>query len=234
MVESLRRVISLSITSRIEKILLLCSSKSSPMSNIGGKHSVSKRKKRNPHYLQSQTPGSPSRMLLRNNTTLLEVMTTCTQNGLCCSRKATKWCPSSKISSIPSTPSWVSNILSDIWCSSITTIFIDTSRPKWSLWTSHPWVRPTDMLSKLSRSSNKRCDNLGSGTPHSKIQERAAPTHRKKDREKMNNLKKTSLGCKQRRTPERQRKIPGSGVTSIRSHDITLLISTRRSRWWLR
>jgi hypothetical protein len=44
---------------------------------------------------------------------------------------------------------------------------------------------PTDMPSKLSRSSNKRRGNLGLGTPHNKIQEREAPTHRKKDREKM-------------------------------------------------
>jgi hypothetical protein len=45
------------------------------MSNIGGKLSVSKRKKRNPHYLQSQSPRSPSGILLRKNTTMLEAMT---------------------------------------------------------------------------------------------------------------------------------------------------------------
>jgi hypothetical protein len=49
---------------------------------------------------------------------------------------------------------------------------IDTSRQKWNLWTSHPWARSTDMPSKSSRRSNKRCDNLGLGTPHRKIQER--------------------------------------------------------------
>jgi hypothetical protein len=31
-----------------------------------------------------------------------------------------------------------------------------------------PWVRPIDMSSKSSRSLNKRRDNLGLGTPHSK------------------------------------------------------------------
>jgi hypothetical protein len=41
----------LSITFRIEKRLLLCSSKSFPMSNIGGKLSMSKRKQRNLHHL---------------------------------------------------------------------------------------------------------------------------------------------------------------------------------------
>jgi hypothetical protein len=61
-----------------------------------------------------------------------------------------------------------------------------------------------------------------------------APTHRTKDREKMDHLRTTSPGRKKRRTPERQRKIPGSGVTSIRAPGITLLIATQRSHWWLR
>jgi hypothetical protein len=84
------------------------------------------------------------------------------------------------------------------------------------------------MSSKSSRSSNKRHDNLGLGTPHSKIQERAAPTHITKERENMDSIKKTSPSHKKRRTPERQRKIPGSGVTSIRALGITLLIFTQR------
>jgi hypothetical protein len=36
------------------------------------------------------------------------------------------------------------------------------------------------MPSKSSRHSNKRCDNLGLGTPHRKIQEGEDPTHRTK------------------------------------------------------
>jgi hypothetical protein len=154
----------LSITSRIEKILLLRSSKPFPLLKIGGKLSLSRRKQRNPHYLQLRSLGSPSTMLLRKNTILLEVMTTCIQNGPHCGRKETKQCPSSQISSIPCAPSWVSKILSDIWCSSIGAVCIDTSRPKWSFWTSHPWARPTDMPSKSSKSSNKRHGNLGLGT----------------------------------------------------------------------
>jgi hypothetical protein len=63
-------------------------------------------------------------------------------------------------------------------------VCIDTSRPKWSFWTSHPWARPTDMSSKSSRSSNKRRDNLGLGTPHSKSQERAGPNPQKKGQRK--------------------------------------------------
>jgi hypothetical protein len=104
----------------------------------------------------------------------------CIQNGPHYGRKETKQCSSSQISSIPCAPRWVSNILRDILCSSIMVVCIDTSKPKWSFWTSHPWARPTNMPSKSSRSSNKRCDNLGLGTPHSKSHERVAPTHRTK------------------------------------------------------
>jgi hypothetical protein len=161
-------------------------------------------------------------------------MMTCIPNGPHCGKKETKQCQSSQISSIPCAPRWVSNIQSDIWCSSIMVLCIDTSRLKWNFWTSHPWARPTDMPSKSSRSSNKRCDNLGLGTPHNKIQERVAPTHRTKDRENMDSIRTTSPSRKQRRTPERQRKIPGSGATSIRALGITLLIAAQRSHWWLK
>ena len=97
-----------------EKRLLLRSSKSFPMSKIGGRLPVRKRKWRNPHYLQSHLPRNPSGMLLRKNTTLLEVVTTCIQNGPHCSMKETKQCLSSQISYISCAPRWVSNIQSDI------------------------------------------------------------------------------------------------------------------------
>jgi hypothetical protein len=80
----------LSITFQIKKISLLCSSKSFPMSKIGGKLSVSKRKQRKPHYFRSRPPGNPSGMLSRNNTTLSEVMTTCIPNGPHCGKKETR------------------------------------------------------------------------------------------------------------------------------------------------
>jgi hypothetical protein len=161
-------------------------------------------------------------------------MTTCIPNGPHCGKKETKQCQISQISSISCAPSWVSKIQSDIWCSIIAMLCIDTSRLKWNFWTSHPWARPTDMLSKSSRSSNKRRDNLGLGTPHNKSQERVTPTHRKKDRANMDNIRTTSPSRKQRRTPERQRKILGSGVTSIRSLGITLLTVAQNSHWWLK
>jgi hypothetical protein len=81
------------------------------------------------------------------------------------------------------------------------------------------------MPSKSSRSSNKRWGNLGLGSPHNKIQEREAPTHKTKDREKIDSIRTTSPSRKQRRKPERQRKIPGSGATYIRAIGITLLIA---------
>jgi hypothetical protein len=159
-------------------------------------------------------------------------MTTCIPNGPHCGKKETKQCQISQIYSIPCTPSWVSKIQRDIWCTSIAVLCIDTSRPKWNFWTSHPWAWPTDMQSKSSRSSNKRRNNLGRGTPHNKSQERAAPTHITKDREKMDSIKTTSPIHKQRRTSERQRKILGSGATSIRALGITLLIVSQSRRWW--
>jgi hypothetical protein len=134
---------------------------------------------------------------------------TCIPNGPHCGKKETKQCQISQISSIPCAPSWVSKIQSDIWCSSTMVLCIDTSRLKWNLWTSRPWAWPIDMPSKSSRSSNKRRDNLGLGTPRSKNQERAAPTYRTKDRENMDSIRTTSPSRKQRRTPGKTKKDTG-------------------------
>jgi hypothetical protein len=101
---------------------------------------------------------------------------------------------------------------------------------KIELSTSYPWAWPTDMLSKLSRSSNKRHDNLSLVTPHKKIQERVAPNHRRKDRENMDSIRTTSPSYKQRKTPEIKIKIPGSGANSIRDLGITLMTATQSSR----
>jgi hypothetical protein len=61
-----------------------------------------------------------------------EVMRTYIPNGPHCGKKETKQCQISQISSIPCTPRWVSKIQSDIWCSSIMVLCIDTSRLKWN------------------------------------------------------------------------------------------------------
>jgi hypothetical protein len=159
-------------------------------------------------------------------------MTTCIPNGPHYDKKETKQCQISQISSIPCALSWVSKIQSEIGCLSIAMLCIDTSRPKWNFWTSHPWARPTDMSSTSSRSSNKRCDNLGLGTPHNKIQEMVAPTHKTNNRENMDSIRTTSPSHKQRRTLERQINTLGSGVTSIRALGITLLTAAQSSHWW--
>jgi hypothetical protein len=130
-------------------------------------------------------------MLLRNSTTLLELMKTCIPNGPHCGKKETKQCQSSQISSIPCALSWVSNIQSEIWCSSITVLCIDTSKLKLNFWTSCPWAQPTGMPSKSIIRSNKRHNNLGLGTPHNKSQEGAAPIHKTMDRENMDSIRKT-------------------------------------------
>jgi hypothetical protein len=64
--------------------------------------------------------------------------------------------------------------------------------------------------------------------------ERASPTHRTKERERMENLRKTSLIHKQIRTMGRQRKTLGSGASSIRALGITPLNVTKIIHWWMR
>jgi hypothetical protein len=80
------------------------------------------------------------------------------------------------------------------------------------------------MSSKSSRSSNKRHVKFGPGNPSQKNPGKGGPNPQNKGQRKYDRLRTTSPGHKQRRTPERQRKIPGSGVTSIRAPGITLLI----------
>jgi hypothetical protein len=87
---------------------------------------------------------------------------------------------------------------------------------------------------KIEQKLKQKTQQFGPGNPSQKIQERATPTHRTKDRSNMDSIRTTSPSHKQRRTPERQRKIPGSGATSIRALGITLLTATQSSRWWLK
>jgi hypothetical protein len=88
------------------------------------------------------------------------------------------------MSSIPCAPSWVSKTLSDIWCSSTAMVCIDTSRQKWSFWTSRPWARPIDMLSKSSRSLNKRRGQFGSVNPSQQKQGKGGPNPQNKGQSK--------------------------------------------------
>ena len=85
---------------------------------------------------------------------------------------------------------------------------------------------------KIKQKPKQKTWILCLGTPHNKRQERVAPTHRTNHRENMDSFRTTSLSHKQRRTPKRQRNIPGSGATSIRALGITLLTAAQRSPWW--
>jgi hypothetical protein len=82
---------------------------------------------------------------------------------------------------------------------------------------------------KIEQKLKQKTQQFGHGTPHRKSKERVAPTHRTMDRAKMDSLVKTNPSRKQRRTSERQRKISGSGATSIRAPGITLLIVAQSS-----
>jgi hypothetical protein len=73
---------------------------------------------------------------------------------------------------------------------------------------------------------------LGLPTPHKKSREKETPTHRTKERERMDNIRKTNPNHKQRRTMGRQRKTLGNGVNSIRSPGITMLNAAQSSHWW--
>jgi hypothetical protein len=83
---------------------------------------------------------------------------------------------------------------------------------------------------KIEQKLKQKMRQFGPGNPSQKNPGKGTPTRRTKDRAKKDCLRKTSPGRKQRRTPKRQRKIPGSGATSIRAPGITLLIVTQRSR----
>jgi hypothetical protein len=173
-------------------------------------------------------------MLLRNNTTLLEVMTTCIQNGPHCGRKETKQCQSSQISSIPCAPSWVSNILSDIWCSSIMVVCIDTSRPKWSFWTSRPWARPIDMSSKSSRSLNKRHGQFGPGNPSQQKQGKGGPNPIEQRTEKIWITSGNQSKPQAKKDTGKTKKDIGKWCDFHKSPWHNIVDFAQRSRWWLR
>jgi hypothetical protein len=77
-------------------------------------------------YLWSPLHGIPSKIPLKNYTTLLEATRTSTPDGPPCVRKGTRQYQISPIFSIPYTPNWVSKTMHDIWCSNIVIVCIDT------------------------------------------------------------------------------------------------------------
>jgi cellulose biosynthesis protein BcsQ len=87
---------------------------------------------------------------------------------------------------------------------------------------------------KIEQKLKKRRDNLGLGIPHSRSRERAAQTHRTKEKENMGNLRTTIPSHKKIRTKGRRRNILRCGATSIRAPGTTLLIVDQSSHLWLR
>jgi hypothetical protein len=96
-------------------------------------------------------------------------------------------------------------------------VFIDTLKEKWSFCTSQHWVRLIDMLSRSSINLSKRGKSLDLQTPHSRSREKEAPTHTKRDREKMVSLRKTILRHNTRRVMRSQRWTWENGVNTIKS-----------------
>jgi hypothetical protein len=85
---------------------------------------------------------------------------------------------------------------------------------------------------KIEQKLKQKTRQFGPGNPSQQNPGKGGPNPRTKDREKMDSIRTTSTSRKQRRTPERQRKIPGSGATSIRALGITLLTVAQSSHWW--
>jgi hypothetical protein len=116
----------------IGKISLFHSSRSFPMLNTGGILTLRKGSWRNLQCFWWPLHGIPSRMPLKNNTTLLEATRTSTPDGPPYIKKGTRQYQISPIFSIPYAPNWVSKTLSIIWCSNTMVVCIDTFKQKWS------------------------------------------------------------------------------------------------------
>src|ERR1700733_14061752 len=152
--------ISLFMNFQVGKRLFSLFSKQPPTSRTGGKPTASRRMKVQAHYFQPHPLGMTSGMPSRSSTTLSKAMRTNTSNGPHCGRDETKMFQSSQTFFIPFAHSWVSKILSGIWCSNTAAAYTDTSRKRWSSWTSPHSAQHTVTLSKSSKSSNRRRETL--------------------------------------------------------------------------
>jgi hypothetical protein len=85
---------------------------------------------------------------------------------------------------------------------------------------------------KIMQNLKQKMQQFGPGNPSQQKQQRAAPSHKKNNRENMDDIRTTSPSRKKPRTLERQINIVGSGGTSIISLGITLLIISQSSRRW--
>lgn len=143
-----------------------------------------------------------------------------TYSGPCCAREGTKMCRSSQTFFIPFTHSWVSRILSCIWYSNTMASYIDTSRTRWSSWTSPRLAQCTNTLSKLSKSLNRRRETLNLWI------------RRPKDKAKEGWPNTTHRSRRKRTTSRSRRRTQESCVSSIRAPLTTKVSVVPSSRWW--
>ena len=174
--------------SSTDKRLFFHSSKSPPMSKIGGKPTVSKRTKGNPLYSLPHPLGVRSETESRNNITPWGSMRANTSNGPRCNNKGIKMCTNWRICSIPCAHSWVLKIQRDIWCSSTAVVCTDTFRMKWSSSTSPRLARQIDMPPRLSKNLSRRSETLDLRI---RSQGKLPPNHRTRGKAKAGRLKTT-------------------------------------------
>jgi hypothetical protein len=80
---------------------------------------------------------------------------------------------------------------------------------------------------KIEQKLKQKMRQFGPGNPSHQKKVKGSPNPQNKGQRKYGQPQDNQSRRKQRRTPERQRKISGSGVTSIRAPGITLLISLK-------
>jgi hypothetical protein len=90
------------------------------------------------------------------------------------------------------------------------------------------------MFSRLRRNLSRRGESLDLQTPHNQRREKAALTHKKRDKDKMATLKTTNPSRNTRRVMRSQVRSRESGVNNIKSLGTTSNNVTPSSDWWLR
>jgi hypothetical protein len=106
-------------------------------------------------------------------------------------------------------------------------------QPKWNFWTSRPWAQPTDMCQNRAEAQTKDV-TIWAWEPSQQKPGKGSPNPQNKGQRKDGQYQDNQSKPQAKKDTERQRKILGSGVTSIRSLGITLLTVAQSSRWWLK
>jgi hypothetical protein len=104
-------------------------------------------------------------------------------------------------------------------------LYTDTSKLKWSFWTSHHSVLPIDMLLKSSKNLSTRTN----GSSGLQIQNNQSM----KKISLTNSLLKTSPSHKKRSVMERQRRTLGNCAISTKAPGKTLMNVAQNSHWLL-